>query len=220
MRTKVLLTVAVVAMLALGGAVMASNMGFKISIPFTAGQPKYVSVPNYCTVNGVTIEGGTAVAANLRNELITAGSGGAAGQTPVYYYTGNAWQRYAGGGIGQVNFTLAPGIGYQCVTTAGINWIVVGSHNPSLSISFTAGQPKYVAVPYHTTSTTAQLLRNELISAGSGGAAGQTPVYYYTGNAWQRYAGGGIGQVNFNLAAGNAYQAVTTAGISWTPAHY
>lgn len=205
MRTKALLTLAVVAMVLVGTAAIASNMGFKISIPLTAAQAKYVSIPFY---NSYTD------AASLRNDVIAAG-----GTTVnVYTWTGTAWQRYAGGGIGQVNFAITPGLGYQVNSAASVaGWIVVGSHNPSLALSLTAAQAKYVSVPYHTTATTAATLRNEIIAAG-----GTTVnVYDWTGTAWQRYAGGGIGQVNFNLTAGKAVQVNSAASVaSWTPAHY
>lgn len=214
MRTKVLLTLAVVAMLALGGAVMASNMGFKISIPLTAGQVKYISLPYYCTLDGQALDGVNAKAANLRNEVIAAG-----GTTvQVWNWTGTALQRYAGGGIGQVNFVLQPGIGYEVSSVAAVpGWIVVGSHNPSLSIPLTAGQVKILSVPYHTTSANAAALRNELIAAG--GTTVQ--VWDWTGTTLQRYAGGGIGQVNFTITPGKAYQASSVAAVAgWTPAHY
>ena len=47
MRTKVLLTVAVVLMLVVSVATIGSNMGFKISIPLTAGYTNCVSLPYY-----------------------------------------------------------------------------------------------------------------------------------------------------------------------------
>jgi hypothetical protein len=197
-----------VAVLAIGSAAIASNMGFKISIPLTAGQVKYVSLPFY---NSYTD------AASLRNDVIAAGGT----SVNVYDWTGTAWQRYAGGGTGQVNFLITTGTtgkGYEVGSAAAVsNWIVVGSHNPSLGIALTGGQVKYVSVPYHTTSTTAALLRNEVIAAGGT----SVNVYDWTGTAWQRYAGGGTGQVNFNLTAGKAIEIGSAASVaSWVPAHY
>jgi hypothetical protein len=208
MKRNVLLVLAAVAVLAIGSAAIASNMGFKISIPLTAGQAKFVSLPFY---NSYTD------AASLRNDIIA--SGGTS--VSVYDYTGTAWQRYSGGGTGQVNFTITTGTtgkGYEVVSAAAVsNWIVVGSHNPSLAISLTGGQAKYVSVPYHTTDTTAATLRNEIIAAGGTSVS----VYDYTGTAWQRYSGGGTGQVNFNLTAGKAIEVVSAASVAnWVPAHY
>jgi hypothetical protein len=183
-------------------------MGFKISIPLTAGQAKFVSLPFY---NSYTD------AASLRNDVIAAGGT----SVSVYDWTGTAWQRYAGGGFGQVDFNITTGTtgkGYEVVSAAAVsNWIVVGSHNPSLGVALTAGQAKFVSVPYHTTETTAAMLRNEIIAAGGTSVT----VYDWTGTAWQRYAGGGFGQVNFNLTAGKATEVVSAAAVaSWVPAHY
>jgi hypothetical protein len=148
----------------------------------------------------------------MRNDINTSISGTAT----VYNWNGTVWQRYAGGGIGQVNFTITPGVGYQVLPATSGNWIVVGSHNPGLALSFTASSTAFVSVPYHTTATTAQLLRNE-IDAAIGSTA---TLYNWNGTVWQRYAGGGIGQVNFNITAGTAVQVLPAAGGSWTPAHY
>jgi hypothetical protein len=203
MKRNVLLVLAAVAVLAIGSAAIASNMGFKISIPLTAGVSSFVSIPYY---NSYTD------AASLRNDINAAISGTAT----VYAYNGTIWQRYAGGTIGQVNFTITPGQGYQVSPAASGNWIVVGSHNPSLAISFTSGVTSFVSVPYHTTATTAQLLRNEIDAA----IGSTVTLYNYNGSIWQRYAGGTIGQVNFNITAGSAVQVAPAASGSWTPAHY
>jgi hypothetical protein len=207
MKTKVILGVVTILILAIALTSLGSNMGFKLSMTLTAGQAKYISLPYYNSYS-------TQTAATLRNDVIAAGGTG----VQVYNWNGTAWQRYAGGGLGQINFALEKGIGYQVVSTADVsNWVIVGSHDPSVTISFTAGQAKYVSVPYHTTSTNAAALRNEIIAVGGTGVQ----VYNWNGTAWQRYAGGGLGQVNFTLQPGIAYQAVSTADCGpWTPAHY
>lgn len=207
MKTKVILGVVTILILAIALTSLGSNMGFKLSMSLTVNQAKYISLPYYNSY-------ATQNAATLRNDVIAAGGTG----VQVYNWNGTAWQRYAGGGVGQVNFTLTPGIGYQVVSTADVsNWVIVGSHDPSVTISFTANQAKYASVPYHTTSTNAAALRNEIIAVGGTGVQ----VYNWNGTAWQRYAGGGVGQVNFTLSPGLAYQIVSTADCGpWTPAHY
>jgi riboflavin biosynthesis pyrimidine reductase len=203
MKRNVLLVLAAVAVLAIGSAAIASNMGFKISITLTKNVNSFVSIPYY---NSYTD------AASLRNDINAAISGTAT----VLAYNGTLWQKYAGGGVGQVNFTITPGQGYQVVPAASGNWIVVGSHNPSLALSFTKNVNNFVSVPYHTTATTAQLLRNEIDAA----IGSTVTVLNYNGTLWQKYAGGGVGQVNFNITAGSAVQVVPAGSGSWTPAHY
>ena len=203
MRTRVLLLLAALLMAIVSTVAIGSNMGFKISIPLTAGVNSFVSIPYY---NSYTD------AASLRNDINSA----IAGTCTVYHYNGTVWERWAGGGVGQVNFTISPGKGYQVLPAATGNWVVVGSHNPSLAISFSAGVNNFVSVPYHTTATDAQTLRNE-INAATGTTV---TLYYYNGSVWQRYAGGGVGQVNFSIVPGAAIQVLPAGSGSWTPAHY
>jgi len=203
MRTKVILAVAAVLMLIVGIAAIGSNMGFKISIPLTNGTSSYVSIPFY---NSYTD------AAGLRNDINASISSTA----QVFNYNGSVWQRWAGGGIGQVNFAIASGAGYGVLPAASGNWIVVGSHNPSLAVSFTNGTNAYVSVPYHTTCTDAALLRNEI----NGSIASTVQVFNYNGSVWQRWAGGGIGQVNFAITAGSAVGVLPAGTGTWTPSHY
>ncbi len=203
MKTRIILAVAVVLILAIALTSGASNMGFKLSQSLAAGGTKYIALPYY---NSYAVQ----TAQLLRNDA------GGAGIT-LYNWNGTVWQRYAGGTSGgQVNFALEAGTGYQVYSTnANTNWVIVGSHNPSTSISIAAGATKYLAVPYHTTCTTAQLLRNEL------GGAGIT-LYNWNGSVWQRYAGGTSGgQVNFTITPGLAYQVYTTNAINnYVPSHY
>lgn len=212
MRTRVILALVAALMLVISTVAIGSNMGFKIVIPLGAGITKYVSLPYYCSLDGVAIEGGTATAANLRNDIMAAGGS----SVSVYSWGGTTWQRYSGGGFGQVNFGLQPGNAYQVITASGINWVVVGSHNPSLTLQVQAGVTKYVSLPYHTTETTAATLRNEMIAAGGSSVS----VYRWDGATWQRYSGGGFGQVNFGLTPGEGYQVISASAENWTPMHY
>jgi hypothetical protein len=198
-----LLVWAAVVLLLVGSAAIASNMGFKINIPLTSGVNSYVSIPYY---NSYT------TAATLRND-INAGIGGTA---TVYGYNGTLWQRYAGGGLGQVNFNVTAGQGYGVLPAVTGNWILVGTHNPTLALAFTSGVNNYVSVPYHTTATTAATLRNEINAA----IGSTVTLYNYNGTLWQRYAGGGLGQVNFNLTAEKAIGVLPVGTGNWTPAHY
>ena len=207
MKTKVILGVVTILILAIALTSLGSNMGFKLSMGLTAGQAKYISLPYYNSY-------ATQDATTLRNDIIAAGGTG----VNVYNWDGTAWQRWAGGGLNQVNFALVAGLGYQVKTTNAVtNWVIVGSHDPSVTISFTAGQAKYVSVPYHTTSADATALRNEIVAVGGTGVN----VYNWDGTTWQRWAGGGLNQVNFAITPGLAIQVKTTNGCGpWTPAHY
>ena len=203
MRTKVLLGAAVVLMLAISVATIGSNMGFKISIAIPANQQKIVSLPYYNNFTDAT---------SLYNDLVA--SGGTS--VSVLNYTGTAWQNWSGGGFGQVNFAITSGLAYMVVSTTAFNWIVVGSHNPSLGVATTANLQNLISVPYHATATDAATLYTQLVAAGATGLS----VLNYTGTAWQNWSGGGFGQVNFPLVPGTGVMVVSTAAFAWTPAHY
>jgi len=211
MKTKIILLVVTLLILAIALTTASSNMGFKLSQTLDASITKYVSIPYYNSY-------GTQTAQLLRNDIYLAC--GSTGTLHTYTWNGSAWQRYSGGGVGQVNFALTPGIGYQVFSSVGTtNWVVVGSHNPATTIPLVASVTKYVSVPYHTTATTAQLLRNEIYLACR--STGTLHVYNWNGSAWQRYSGGGVGQVNFAITPGIAYQVFSSVGAAgWVPNHY
>jgi len=207
MKTKVIIGIVAILIFAIGLATMSSNMGFKLSRAVTANVSDFIALPYYNSLS-------TQTAQYLRLDAIASGGAG----VQVYNWNGTVWQRYAGGGAGQVNFPITPGLGYQVKSTVDMsNWVIVGSHNPSTTIPVTANVSAFIAVPYHTTCGTAQYLRLELMAQGGTGVQ----VYSWNGTVWQRYAGGGAGQVNFNIVPGSAYQAKSTADIAaYLPSHY
>jgi hypothetical protein len=208
MRTKVLLGLAVAVMLIVSVATIGSNMGFKISIPLAQGVPKFVSLPYYVSLNGHSSPTASDLVAD-----VTAGGGSS---VEVYNWNGTDWDYYADGGIGQVDFAIAPGKGYQVSSAVAVpGWIVVGSHNPSQTIAI-SGVPVIAAIPYHTTATDAASLATQLTSAG----LTSVELYNWNGTDWDYYADGGIGQVNFTLTPGVAIQISAANSKSWTPAHY
>jgi hypothetical protein len=96
--------------------------------------------------------------------------------------------------------------------STGVNWIVVGSHNPSLAISLTAGgASNWVSVPYHTTATNAATLFNDIANCTLVGR------WNIPTRSYQNWVGAGT---NFNLTPGEAVLVKVNAGVSWTPSHY
>ncbi len=109
MKTRIILAVAVVLILAIALTSGASNMGFKLSQTLVANTAKFVSLPFYNSYS-------TQTAAYLRNDVVAAGGTG----VEVFNCNGSAWQRYAGGGIGQVNFVITPGLAVEVKTTNAV----------------------------------------------------------------------------------------------------
>jgi hypothetical protein len=219
MKTKIILTVAVVLMLAIGLATLSSNMGFKLSKVIAVGETVFVGLPYYNSYS-------TQTAAYLRNDILVAASQPSqVGGVIVYNWSGGVWQKYMGSGSGgQKNFALTPGVAYQVYTDYAVpNWVIVGSHNPATTSAVAVGETKFVSVPYHSTSTTAAQFRNELlVAAGQPSQVGGIIVYNWSGGVWQKYMGSGSGgQKNFALTPGAGYQVYTDYAIAgWLPAHY
>ena len=195
MRTKVLLATAAALMLIVSLVAIGSNMGFKISIPLTAGYSNYVSIPFY---NSYTTD-------NSMFSDIT-------GCTAVSRWNNatGLWQNYLGGRTSLYN--IAAGEAYVVTVSSTTNWIVVGSHNPSLGVALTAGYSNYVSVPYHTTKTNDNALFSEIP-----GCTGVSRWNNATG-LWQNYLGGRTSL--FNITPGEGYVITVSGTTSWTPAHY
>jgi hypothetical protein len=170
-------------------------MGFKISIPLTAGYQNFVSLPyynSYTTDNSMYSDIPACTSVNRYNNA----TGG--------------WQNYTGGRTSLFNITA--GEAYTATVSTSGNWIVVGSHNPSLALTLTAGYQNFVSVPYHTTATNDNALYSQIT-----GCTGVNRYNNATGG-WQNYTGGRTSL--FNITAGEGYVINVSATTSWTPAHY
>jgi hypothetical protein len=195
MKRNVLLLLAAVAVLAIGSAAIASNMGFKIAIPLTTGYVNFVSLPYY---NSYTND-------NAMYSDIPACTG-----VKRYNNATGAWQSYTGGRTSLFNITA--GEAYAVTVSSSGNWIVVGSHNPGLALTLTTGYVNFVSVPYHTTATNDNALYSQIT-----GCTGVKRYNNATG-AWQSYTGGRTSL--FNITAGEGYVITVSGTTSWTPAHY
>jgi len=139
------LTMAVImvgmAVLLTGGSLMASNMGFKLNLPlYSAGE----AVPE----TGVSIDGTNTLSLpyNKQTGLTTAltlgtdiGGFSDFGGGPVLNIQrlkrdGNTLEAYDGAPRG-TNFALVDGAGYRVRVSAHVDYIVVGSHDPSLPVT-------------------------------------------------------------------------------------
>lgn len=212
MKTRFFLGIATISILSISIAMFSSNMAFKLKMNLDANVVKYISLPYRSSITTAEL---------LRNKIIAAGGG----DVTVSNWDGRQWESWAGG-KDDVNFDITPGLGLKVVTTQDVdNWLIVGSHDQDVSISFKAVGTKYVSLPYHSTSTTAAELRNEIM-ASAGYSIPYPPnivqVYNWNGNSWQCWSGGGFyGWINFPIEPGVAYKVSTQIDITrWVPAHY
>lgn len=195
MRTKVLFVLAMVAMVVIGSTAIASNMGFKINIALSAGTANnWVSLPYY---NSYTF-------ANTVYSDITGCTQVARWNNPT-----SAFQSWTGRGT---NFAITGGEAYLVKVSAVTNWIVVGSHNPSLAISLSSGTANnWVSIPYHTTAANAGALFTSITSCT------QVARWNNPTSAFQSWTGRGT---NFTITAGEGVLVKVSAASNWTPAHY
>jgi hypothetical protein len=197
MKRNVLLVLAAVAVLAIGSAAIASNMGFKISIPLTAGGANnWVAIPYYNSY---------ANAAAVFNDVT------GASQVSRWDNTAGAFQTWTG--ARGTNWNVTAGEAFLVKVSAATNWIVVGSHNPGLALTLAAaGANNWVALPYHTTATNAATIFNQVPSAS------QVSRWDNTAGGFQTWTG--ARGTNFNLTAGEGILVKVSANSTWTPAHY
>lgn len=237
MRTKALVGLAVVATLFFGTAVIASNMGFKISIPLatTGDGLNFVSIPYYWSapVWAGDPNSGTTTASDLVYDVNAAATNTecrtynpATGTYTIRRKTAASWTG--------TDFAITPGVGYVIKVPAAVNYICVGSHNPSLSISFvtTGDGLNFTSIPYHFTpkswgattdpsagSTTASDIIWDVNSALTNTecrkynpATGTYTIRRKTAASWTG--------TDFAMVAGEAYVIKVPGAISWTPSHF
>jgi len=215
----------------LAGGLLASNMGFKLNYTLiAAGQPVPEGGNSVNGTNDLSLpdfpQTGMITANDLRLDI----GGPANGGISKLLRATNTLQTYTGKGTGIV-FNLVPADGYSVRVTgsANVNYIVVGSHNPSLSHTLVAAtQPvpeggtsvngtNFYNFPYHSVAATANDLRLEIGAPANGGIS----KLLRATNTLQTYTGKGTG-LNFNLVPGAAYRVRITgaSNVSFVPNHY
>jgi hypothetical protein len=190
--------------LAVGGAALASNMGFKFVPNIATADPDVydISIPdnnNYGTLS------------DIYNDIST--SPGCTAASVTVFNPDQSSCTWAG------DFTCdqpyVPGQGIR-VTTAGActGWVIVGSHNPALVRTFSLADPSIFdeSVPYHTTATDLATLFAEIPNAAS-------VTVFNPDQSSCTWAGDFT--CNVALAIGQGVRVtVSVAGTNWTPSHY
>lgn len=243
LNARISVAVALVATVSLiaGGIAIASNTGFKINKPITilgTGQvgQNWTSIPyfnpygnagSFCTQTGLTtgivkasiqfIDPGTGITTTV--------SCGTAGANAFSFTTGPTTPSF--------NVGTGVGIDIRQPATAGAptNLIIVGSHNPALTVHVpfrpgtTVGQKGFFwfSVPYHTTAVTANdlCLSSGLTSSGLTKATVQR-VNAATGVA-TNVTCGTAGASALSLVLGEAVRLIepaNAAGANFNPAHF
>ena len=227
-RPMVAVLVAAALILAVGGAAVASNMGFKMNKPLVkvaTGQTgnNWTSIPYhnpYGTINGFCSQTGL-VSTGITRSSIT---------TKNYVTDTEGFKTYNCGQTTPLPPALVPGKMFQIrqpnIAAATTSIIIVGSHNTGQTITFTEGLDAWFSVPYHTTWVTT----NDLCAQAGLTSSGITRATITRLNpgppaAFQTTTCGST-TTFFNLVLGEGTQvreANGTAGtrvVTFTPAHY
>jgi len=210
-----------VAVLAGGGVLLASNMGFKLNyqlIRQTAG----VSATG---ANTLAIPFNPQVGIISSKTLMDDIGSASVASVARYMRATNSYESYTGRvGTPNANFTLATGEGYLVVMSTTTNYIVVGSHNPNASITLNRQQAGVSATganlfsfPYHHTANTSKALMDDIGSASVASVA----RYIRATNSYESYTGRvGTPNANFTVALGEAYLIVMSTTTNYIPSHY
>jgi len=221
-RAFVVAALGLAAVLVAGGLV-ASNMGFKanylmdgpgangsasgtnlLGLPYNQ-QTSIVTAEDL--INDINTDAGASVVASVARKIRTT-------DLPEFYT-----------GFSGVNFSITPGEGYTVVVTSSVNYIIVGSHDPSLITQLdgpgdngSASGTQEWSYPYHSTSATAEDLINEINAAAGASVVASVTRKIRTTDLPEFYTG--FSGVNFSLTVGEAYTIVVTNGVAFVPSHF
>ena len=225
------LTMAVVlvaaTMLVAGSVAVASNTGFKLNraLVVTAGSSavgnNWTSLPFFNPYTNGTV---------LCQQLGLVSTGAIRGQiTKIDPNTGGTTTASCGT-LAQTNaFTLAQGQGVRIRnggTGAPTSAIIVGSHNPSLSLTIPdSGNGNigsfWFAVPYHTTAVTAADLCNGIGMTSAGALRGSVGRLNATTGAFTQVSCGNAAATSLILVLGEAVRLREPNGpMSFVPSHF
>jgi hypothetical protein len=218
MRNKRRLTIVLMITLAVvlvAGGLMASNMGFKLNYPLKAGDGGVTSLSGTQSIGlPYNRQVGIDTARDLWEDAVASG---VSIQNIQKFDIGTDQNvPYFGG---QPDFNLTPGEGYMIKVGANKDYIVVGSHDPSLSLNLIPGSDpsslsgtQRFAPPYHAVSSKASELFVELYPEVQ-----QIQRFDRKTDQNVPYFGG---QPDFNLVPGESYLVKVGSAKTFTPEHY
>ena len=228
MRKRTILVAAVgLAAVLVAGGLFASNMGFKLNFLLNGPAPG-VSASG-TTVMGLPYNPQTNItnADQLLQDINTVAGSSVVANIAKFDRNQNGLIGYTG--FSGTNFPIVPEEAYYVTVGSDVNYIIVGSHNPSLGVTFygpgsttpegiSASGTNSWSYPYHSTLTLAAGLITEINAVGGGQVA--------TVATWDKVQNGLIGYTgfsgtNFALVPGEGYLVTVDADVAgFIPSHY
>jgi hypothetical protein len=226
--------------LAVSGLSIASNMGFKLNkaLVFAGGGhigDNWTSLPfnnPYCggAAPFACSPVGSCCAGQVCAQLGLTGTGTSRATIQTLNETTGAFAQGTCGAATANSQTLIPGKGISIrqpnVVGAPTSAIIVGSHNPNLSLTIpVAGGGNignfWFSVPYHTTAVTAQDLCNQIGMTSTGALRGIAVRLNATTGAFTQASCGTPGAGALNLVLGEQIQLRhPTVAKTFIPAHF
>jgi hypothetical protein len=200
----------------MAGGLSASNMGFKLNYGLTDGGASgtnavalpYNAQTGLVTAFDVINDIGLANVSNMQKFLEDTDT--------LQVYTGRK-------GSPGANFNITAGEGYRIRMISPVDYIVVGSHDPSAAIALdalgagSASGTNEVALPYHITAVTAFDVMTDIgladVSNMQKFLTATDTLQVYTGRK-------GSPGANFTVVPGESYRIRMINSVSYTPSHY
>ena len=200
-----------------GTALVASNMGLKLNYSLAKS-------------GGATDAGFSTLALpdnrqtglnNAKDLMDDIGSANVA-EIDRYIKATNSYQSYTGRKSSPANYNLTAGEGYFIKMTTTVNYIAVGSDDPTLAYSLaksggtTDAGFNLFAYNYHQTAADAKQLQDDIGSAN----VAEIDRYIKATNSFQSYTGRKSSPLSFTLTPGEAYYVKMTTTVNYLPSHY
>ncbi|HEX5045414.1 MAG TPA: hypothetical protein VFV75_21160 [Candidatus Polarisedimenticolaceae bacterium] len=213
------LTVALAVVLAAGG-LLASNMGFKLNYPLLAPQVGVSATGTSTIALPDNRQAGVNAASSLMNDIGLA----SVANVQKFIEASDGLQLYTGRkGTPGADFALAAGEGYFVKMNTTVNYIVVGSHDPSFANPLnapgggSATGTNLFSYPYHSTAPTASALMNDIGLAN----VANVQKFLKATDGLQLYTGRkGTPGADFALVPGEAYFVKMNTTVNYIPSHY
>jgi len=228
MRKRSFLVAAVgLAAVLIAGGLFASNMGFKLN--FLLQSPAVGVSATGTTVMGLPYNPQTNItnADQLLQDINTVAGSSVVASVSQFDRSADGLISYTG--FSGTNFAIVPEEAYYVTVSSNVNYIIVGSHNPSLGVTFYgpgSTTPQGVSstgtnawsYPYHSTLTIAAELITEINAVG-GGQVASVSQWDKTSDGLISYTG--FSGTNFALAPGQGYLVTVDADVAgYIPSHY
>jgi hypothetical protein len=207
-----------VAALLVAGGLFASNMGFKLNYAIqntgTASGTNTIALPYNQQTNLLD-------AKDLIDDINAAAGSNVVLQVARFLKASDTLEAYTG--TAGTAFPLNPGEGYRVQTSADVNYIIVGSHDPGLALSLegpgtTASGTNTFAYPYHATAADAKDLIDDINAQAGSNVVLQVARFLTASDTLEAYTG--TAGTAFPLNPGVSYRVQVSSTVSYTPSHY